>query len=141
MRQSTTEKVDRFLDRADAALASLDETSDALTSDAKPFHLQDFADARSMSAVAALQSGHGGDLDITIELGRTQMYRAEIDKLRKGSVVALDDLVGEPVEIFISRELVARGELLVLAGNFCVRVTQLAGRRVLSRCDVTERES
>jgi flagellar motor switch protein FliN/FliY len=46
-------------------------------------------------------------------------------KLKRGSVVTLDKLAGDPVDVFVNGRLVARGEVLVLNDNFCVRVTEL----------------
>ncbi len=67
------------------------------------------------------------DLDLKIELGRTQMHLDEVLKLRKGSVVTLDKLAGDPVDVYVNGRLVARGEVLVLNENFCVRVAELLG--------------
>lgn len=67
------------------------------------------------------------DLDLKIELGRTQMHLDEVLKLRRGSVVTLDKLAGDPVDIYVNGRLIARGEVLVLNDNFCVRVAQLLG--------------
>jgi flagellar motor switch protein FliN/FliY len=66
-------------------------------------------------------------LDLKIELGRTRMNLDEILQLRKGSVVTLDKLAGDPVDIYVNGRLVARGEVLVLNDNFCVRVAELVG--------------
>ena len=60
-----------------------------------------------------------------IELGRTDMLLEDVLKLRRGSVVPLDKLAGDPVDIFVNGRLVARGEVLVLNDNFCVRVAEL----------------
>ncbi|WP_442507661.1 flagellar motor switch protein FliN [Novipirellula sp. SH528] len=65
------------------------------------------------------------ELDLRIELGRTQMKLEEVLQLRSGSVVALDKLAGDPVDIFVNGKLIARGEVLVMNDNFCVRVTEL----------------
>ena len=62
---------------------------------------------------------------VKIELGRTQMYLEDVLKLRRGSVVTLDKLAGDPVDIFVNGRLVAKGEVLVLNDNFCVRVAEL----------------
>ncbi|MBU6172815.1 MAG: flagellar motor switch protein FliN [Planctomycetes bacterium] len=66
-------------------------------------------------------------LELKIELGRTKMSLEEILQLRKGSVVTLDKLAGDPVDIYVNGRLVARGEVLVLNDNFCVRVAELIG--------------
>ena len=65
------------------------------------------------------------DLDVRIELGRTQMYLEDVLKLKRGSVVTLNKLAGDPVDVFVNGRMVARGEVLVLNDNFCVRVTEL----------------
>jgi len=65
------------------------------------------------------------DLEVKIELGRTLMAIEDILKLRKGAVVELDKLAGDPIDILVNDRLVARGEILVVNDNFCVRVTQI----------------
>ena len=65
------------------------------------------------------------ELDLRIELGRTQMTLDEVLQLRGGSVVALDKLAGDPVDVYANGRLVARGEVLVMNDNFCIRVTEL----------------
>ncbi len=60
-----------------------------------------------------------------IELGRTHMYLEDVLQLRKGSVVPLDKLAGDPVDVYVNGRLVARGEVLVLNDNFCVRIAEL----------------
>ena len=65
------------------------------------------------------------DLDISIELGRTEILIEDILKLREGSVVELDKLAGDPVDIMANGRLVARGELLVIDGKFGVRLSEV----------------
>lgn len=72
-------------------------------------------------------------LDLKIELGRTRMHLDEILQLRKGSVVTLNKLAGDPVDIFVNGRLVARGEVLVLNDNFCVRVAELVGSDAITQ--------
>ena len=64
-------------------------------------------------------------LRVRIELGRRQMYVEDILRLAEGSVVELDKLAGDPVDILVNEVLVARGEVLVLNDYFCVRVTEI----------------
>jgi flagellar motor switch protein FliN/FliY len=64
-------------------------------------------------------------LKARIELGRRRMYVEDILKLSEGSVVELDKLAGDPVDILVNDVLVARGEVLVLNDYFCVRVTEI----------------
>lgn len=65
------------------------------------------------------------ELNVKIELGRTEMYVEDVLQLGVGSVVELDKLAGDPVDIFVNEQLVARGEVLVLNDNFCVRINEL----------------
>lgn len=67
------------------------------------------------------------EMDLRVELGRTSMRLEEVLQLRGGSVVALDKLAGDPVDIFVNGRLIARGEVLVMNDNFCIRVTELVG--------------
>lgn len=65
------------------------------------------------------------NLNVKIELGRSRMSVENVLKLVDGSVVELDKLAGDPVDVFINDRLVARGEVLVLNDNFCVRVNEI----------------
>ncbi len=64
-------------------------------------------------------------LKVRIELGRRKLSVKDILALGEGSVVELDKLAGEPVDILVNDRIVARGELLVMDDNFCVRVTEI----------------
>jgi flagellar motor switch protein FliN/FliY len=65
------------------------------------------------------------DLDISIELGRAEILIEDVLKLREGSVVSLNKLAGDPVDIVANGRLVARGELLVIDGKFGVRLSEV----------------
>jgi len=65
------------------------------------------------------------ELDLCIELGRTELLIEEVLKLKEGSVVPLDKLAGDPVDIVVNGRLIARGEVLVLNDSFCVRVAEI----------------
>ncbi|MEM1110059.1 MAG: flagellar motor switch protein FliN [Planctomycetota bacterium] len=65
------------------------------------------------------------DLDVSIELGRTEMLVEDVLKLQSGSVVELDKLAGDPVDVYVNGRIVARGEVLVLNDNFCIRVSEI----------------
>ncbi|MFH1022434.1 MAG: flagellar motor switch protein FliN [Planctomycetota bacterium] len=64
-------------------------------------------------------------LDVKIELGRSHMNVEDILRLAKGSVIGLDKLAGDPVDVLVNGKLVARGEVVVLNDNFCVRITEI----------------
>ena len=62
-------------------------------------------------------------LQVTVELGRTRKLIREIHELAPGSVVELDKLAGEPVDILVNGKIVAKGEVVVIDENFGVRIT------------------
>jgi len=68
------------------------------------------------------------NLDVRIELGRTKMLVEDVLRLGDGTVVELDKLAGDPVDIYVNDKPVARGEVLVLNDNFCVRISEIISR-------------
>lgn len=68
------------------------------------------------------------NLKVKIELGRTQMLVEDVLALGEGSVVELDKLAGDPVDVYVNDRLIARGEVLVLNDNFCVRISEVLSR-------------
>ncbi|MBL0871759.1 MAG: flagellar motor switch protein FliN [Phycisphaerales bacterium] len=65
------------------------------------------------------------NLHVKIELGRTRMLVEDVLRLGEGSVVELDKLAGDPVDVYVNDRPVARGEVLVLNDNFCVRINEI----------------
>jgi len=64
-------------------------------------------------------------LDVTVELGRTSMIIDKMLQLTQGSVVELDKAAGEPVEIYVNRKLLGKGEVIVVNDRFGVRITEI----------------
>jgi len=64
-------------------------------------------------------------LQLTVELGRTKMLVKEILGLGEGSIIELDKLAGEPVDLLVNNKLIAKGEVVVIDENFGVRVTDI----------------
>lgn len=64
-------------------------------------------------------------LQVTVELGRTKKQIKDILELSSGSIIELDKLAGEPVDIFVNNKLIAKGEVVVIEENFGVRVTDI----------------
>jgi flagellar motor switch protein FliN/FliY len=64
-------------------------------------------------------------LPVSIELGRSRMTVQEILRLGRGSVIQLDRLAGEPIDIYVGDRRFAEGEVVVLGGHFGVRVTRI----------------
>jgi flagellar motor switch protein FliN/FliY len=76
---------------------------------------------------------HDVELNVKVELGRTNMLVEDVLRLSEGSVVELDKLAGDPVDIWVNERLVARGEVLVLNDCFCVRISEIL-------CEVDQQE-
>lgn len=64
-------------------------------------------------------------LQVTVELGRTKRTVKEILEVSQGSIIELDKLAGEPVDILVNNKLIAVGEVVVIDENFGVRVTDI----------------
>lgn len=64
-------------------------------------------------------------LQVTVELGRTKRSVKEILELSSGSIIELDKLAGEPVDILVNSRLIAKGEVVVIDENFGVRITDV----------------
>lgn len=89
-----------------------------------------------MSTMETQAGGPGGaslealldvSMPVVIEIGRTQLTVQEVLKLQVGSVVQLDRLVGEPVDVFVSDRRFAQGEVVVVGDHFGIRITRLLG--------------
>ncbi len=118
--------IELLLNQAERALASVTgESTTPLPPGITEFRLPEFSGAPASTDNATLDLLRDVELEVKIELGRTNMYLEEVLKLRRGSVVPLDKLAGDPVDIYVNGRLVARGEVLVLNDNFCVRVAEL----------------
>jgi flagellar motor switch protein FliN/FliY len=118
--------IEFLLNQAEEALNSIDKASgNELPQGVHAFRLEELRGSPASADMATLDLIRDVELDLKIELGRTQMYLEDVLKLRRGSVVALDKLAGDPVDIYVNGRLIARGEVLVMNDNFCVRVAEL----------------
>ena len=93
--------------------------------DAADFKLPNFQQVMQDAQVSSIDLLRDVELNVKIELGRSRMLVEDVLKLAEGSVVELDKLAGDPVDVFVNDRLVARGEVLVLNDNFCVRVNEI----------------
>jgi flagellar motor switch protein FliN/FliY len=66
---------------------------------------------------------------VSVELGRSTLTVEEVLELGPGSVVELNKLAGEPVDILVNERLIARGEVVVVDENFGVRITEIISPR------------
>ncbi len=127
-------------DTADAPAAPTAPAESAASDAPAPVNLGGASpDAADMPDFASLASELGAEsqidlledveLDVKIELGRTRMMIEDVLRLDDGSVVELDKLAGDPVDVLVNDRLVARGEVLVLNDNFCVRVNEIISQK------------
>lgn len=64
-------------------------------------------------------------LEVTVELGRTKKSISEVLDFAPGTIIELDKVAGEPVEVFVNGKMVARGEVVVIEESFGVRITEI----------------
>lgn len=90
-------------------------------------------DLSELPTGASRGAGSGGSLEtlldvslpVAIEFGRTHMTVQEVLELGSGSVIQLDRMVGEPIDIYISDRKLAEGEVVVIGEHFGVRITRI----------------
>src|SRR5947207_12966575 len=75
-------------------------------------------DLRRLSAVP---------VDLSVEMGRTRMTVGETLELRQGSIITLNRMAGEPVDLLVNGTAIARGEVVVIDEQFALRVTEVLG--------------
>ncbi len=111
-----------LLRQAEKAIAPADH---ALRHELEPFEFTDFSAVDSAQDDSRMELLREVELDLRIEFGRTELTPEDVDKLRRGAVVALDNSAEDPVDVYVNGRLVARGNVFVMNDNFCVRVTEL----------------
>jgi flagellar motor switch protein FliN/FliY len=127
----TSSPVEQTLDRAEADLRAaiapdLAPPAGRGFGQPAPFSFPTLGSAKAASGNdLTLQALEEVELDLRVELGRAELLIEEVLKLREGSVVPLDKLAGDPVDVFVNGRLIARGEVLVLNDSFCVRVAEI----------------
>lgn len=90
-----------------------------------PFAMPNFGAPAGQGVPGAINLLDDVALNVKIELGRTHMLVEDVLSLAEGSVVELDKLAGDPVDVYVNDRRVARGEVLVLNDNFCVRINEI----------------
>lgn len=88
---------------------------------AVPLELADFG---QLDCEPELDTAAGSEAELRIELGRTDIRAADVNRLACGSVVRLDESVEHPISVYADNQLVARGELLVLDDRYALRITE-----------------
>ncbi|MEK2646738.1 flagellar motor switch protein FliN [Bdellovibrio sp. BCCA] len=109
---------------------TLDNLADQLVAEAAGMAA---ADGGKKAAAAAAPSQNDRNLNlildiplkVSVELGRTKMPVSELLNLTQGSVIELNKLAGEPMEVYVNDKLIARGEAVVVNEKFGVRLTDI----------------
>jgi flagellar motor switch protein FliN/FliY len=110
----------------DVATAAATPSGSASGDDgSQPVDLPQFDKPQAGEAREGIDLLNDVNLNVKIELGRTRMLVEDVLRLAAGAVVELDKLAGDPVDVYVNDRLVARGEVLVLNDNFCVRVSEI----------------
>lgn len=104
---------------------SSDAAATASAAAPAPFTPPQFDALPAPGAPAPLELLDDVELEVTVELGRAEMFIEDVLRLGVGSVVELNKLAGDPVDVYVNAQLVARGEVLVLNDSFCVRINDL----------------
>lgn len=120
-------EAERLLEQAEAALSSAESSLQREGQGPSPLMLPELATDGAAGEKCSIDLFGDVELELRIELGRTELTLEELLRLRRGSVVPLDKLAGDPVDVWVNGRLVARGEVLVMNDNFCVRVLELVG--------------
>jgi flagellar motor switch protein FliN/FliY len=68
-------------------------------------------------------------LNVRVELGKCEMKVEDVLKLAPGSVIEVDKLTGDPLDIYVNNQLVARGEVLVINDNFAIRIKEIISKK------------
>lgn len=123
LQQASFEDVNQAVSSSRASALDVEPAAPAAPAD--EFPLPEFQQAMRDAQVSSIDLLRDVELNVKIELGRARMMVEDVLKLGEGSVVELDKLAGDPVDIFVNERLVARGEVLVLNDNFCVRVNEI----------------
>ncbi|MFN9993811.1 MAG: flagellar motor switch protein FliN [Phycisphaerales bacterium] len=110
------------------AINDLGKLAESATANAAPYSMPQFDNGRDPQAARAIELLSDVNLNVKIVLGRTRMLIEDVLKLSEGAVVELDKLAGDPVDVFVNDRHVARGEVLVLNDNFCVRINEILNR-------------
>lgn len=84
------------------------------------------ANSGKLSTEAGMELLYDVELEATLQFGTREMLLKEVLELGPGDVVELDRHVSEPVDLVVGDRIIARGEVVVISGNFALRITEVA---------------
>ena len=119
---------------APAPIASVAEAAAPPHTNVRPLQLEEFAPAPTGGGSQNIDLLMGVNLQVTVEIGRTRLAIRDVLSLTPGSIVELDKLAGEKVDVLVNGHPIASGEVVVVDDNFGVRITDVVSRqrRILS---------
>lgn len=96
---------------------------------ARPVEFEDFDQPIYTQLPKQLELLYDVPLDITVELGRSKLTLKEIMDLNIGSIIELDKLTGEHIDILVNGKVIAKGEVVVVSESFGVRITEIMNQK------------
>lgn len=93
--------------------------------DRAPTVFRELRNTTSVLLPPQLQAMHDIELTVSLELGRATMPLRDVITLGQGTIVELDKQVGDPVDVVVNGQVVARGEVVIVEDRFAVRVTEV----------------
>ena len=96
----------------------------------EPVELEQLTDSgasQEQPGMADLRRLSDVPIDLTVEIGRTRLTVGETLELRQGSILTLNRMAGEPVDLLVNGTPIARGEVVVIDEQFGVRITDVLG--------------
>lgn len=109
----------QLVDEAEEQVASASSSKESSKDAKKATSAKDSEQDRNLKMILDIP------LKVTVELGRTKMPVSELLNLTQGSVIELNKLAGEPMEVLVNEKLIARGEAVVVNEKFGVRLTDI----------------
>ncbi len=104
------------------------KADEAGQAEVKPVELSESEPGQVLDMQAGLELLGDVDVEITVELGRTNNYVREVLNFSPGSIIELDKLEGEPVDVCVNGMLFARGEVVTIDENFAVRIIEIMSK-------------
>jgi len=95
------------------------------TPSSQPMPFKELSPALGVEAPQELDFILDLPLEVSVEIGRTKMLIKDLLKLTQGSIIELERIAGEPVDIYVNGKLMAKGEVVVVKDRFGVRVTEI----------------
>ena len=111
---------------------SSNTANEATTTESPKVNVSDveFPDISSSFSGASIETGLFSNIpvQVSVELGRSTISLREIFELTEGSIIELDRLVGEPLDLVVNGQVVARGEVVAIDNNFGLRVKSIVSQ-------------